>query len=224
MGQYYEVVNLSKRQTLEKLSGLKLIEFGYLVSDDNLNLVVLLSGDWKGDVVIVVGDYFTEEYFDVSESEYWKSPEKKALYLSYLQELKEYGQHLYSIACSFPTVLPDTEELIMAIDDTVAGCKAFWDFYEERRYFVNYKRKEYVDLVEWIKLYSKRYEPYDLFIKSPVVLLLACGNGLGGGDYRGINLDKVGMWAFDPVGIEKNRPQEGFKEITQDVLFGGRHD
>ena len=35
------------------------------------------------------------------------------------------------------------------------------------------------------------------FVPHPLPLLTAVGNGLGGGDYHGINEEKVGSWAFD---------------------------
>jgi hypothetical protein len=41
--------------------------------------------------------------------------------------------------------------------------------------------------------------------------LVAEGNGRGGGDYNGINKDKVGMWSRDVLSIEKEIPDNYIK-------------
>ena len=42
----------------------------------------------------------------------------------------------------------------------------------------------------------------------PLPLLTAEGNGRGGGDYRGSEEDKVGMWARDIISVEKEPPSD----------------
>ena len=44
----------------------------------------------------------------------------------------------------------------------------------------------------------------------PFAVLTAIGNGRGGGDYDGIEMDMVGAWAWDEIAITKKIP-EGFK-------------
>lgn len=215
MGQYYGIANLSKGQALEKLNASKLMEFGYVASDDNINLVSLLSKEWKGDVVVVVGDYFGLDcqFLDLIQVQGLDPIQK--------QELARGTKTLYEIVWDLEKVLPKTEDIRHVIEDSPGGWESFWSFYEDKRFFVNYKRREYLDLVGWIRLHKTKFRPYKFHIESPVVLLLACGNGLGSGDYEGINEDKVGMWAFDPVGIERERPGEDFTDITEKVLFRG---
>ena len=51
----------------------------------------------------------------------------------------------------------------------------------------------------------------------PLPLLTALGNGRGGGDYHGINMDLVGSWATDIISIEESVP-DGYETET-DNLF-----
>ena len=46
--------------------------------------------------------------------------------------------------------------------------------------------------------------------------MTAVGNGRGGGDYDGVNSDKVGSWAWDEVSIKKEFPYD-FKKL--DIYF-----
>lgn len=41
---------------------------------------------------------------------------------------------------------------------------------------------------------------------NPLFLLCALGNGLGGGDYHGMNEDIVGTWAFDQICLTEGKP------------------
>lgn len=219
MGQYYKIINLSKQEALEKINLSKLVEFAYISSDDNINLVYMLSKNWKGDIVITVGDYFEINYFDFKESELQKDPEKRNLYLYYERLLEQYGKsYFYDLAKVFKNVSPPTETLRNSLNDPYIRMEILKSFYTEHRYFVNYKREEYIDLMEWMDI-QKDLETNNLFYAdSPVILLIACGNGLGGGDYHGLNEEKIGLWAFEPIGIEKEKPIS-FANKTKEYIF-----
>ena len=62
---------------------------------------------------------------------------------------------------------------------------------------VNWTKKEYLNMYEYIKECT-----IDEWCLHPLSLLTALGNGLGGGDYHGINQDKVGIWCFDEISFE----------------------
>ena len=62
----------------------------------------------------------------------------------------------------------------------------------------NHTKKQYVDKTKF-KCYH------------PLPLLLAEGNGRGGGDYYGSNEDKIGIWARDVISVEDEKP-EGYEE------------
>lgn len=49
------------------------------------------------------------------------------------------------------------------------------------------------------------------------MILIAVGNGLGGGDYHGVNQDKVGAWAFEKLHVQFE-PPEGYTRIP-DGMF-----
>jgi hypothetical protein len=63
----------------------------------------------------------------------------------------------------------------------------------EYKYIVNHTKKQYINKSD-----------YNLY--HPLPLITAEGNGRGGGDYNGINKDKVGMWSRDILSIEKEIP------------------
>ena len=54
------------------------------------------------------------------------------------------------------------------------------------------------------KVYIKKNN--DMHSMHPLPLLTAEGNGRGGGDYRGPNMDMVGTWARDVISMEKDAP------------------
>lgn len=72
---------------------------------------------------------------------------------------------------------------------------------ENYKYIVNYTKREYIEIPE----------NNDDWVIHPLPLLCADGNGLGGGDYYGINMDKVGIWAYDRLGVTNKRPH--YKKI-----------
>ena len=70
------------------------------------------------------------------------------------------------------------------------------------KYVVNFDKKECVRIPE--KTDTPQYHP--------LPLLCASGNGRGYSDYKGTNMDYVGKWAYDRIGIDFEIP-EGFTEI-----------
>ena len=68
------------------------------------------------------------------------------------------------------------------------------------RYIVNHTKKLYTDKE---KLVSKIH---------PLPLLIAEGNGRGGGDYRGSDLELCGTWARDMISVERLCPY-GYTEL-----------
>ena len=73
--------------------------------------------------------------------------------------------------------------------------------YLDGLYLVNHTKEIYMDC----NIYKSECNR-DGWIIHPLPLLTAIGNGLGGGDYRGINEDYVGSWAYDRISIEVNIP------------------
>ena len=69
-------------------------------------------------------------------------------------------------------------------------------------YIINHTKKQYVDKN---KILNDCH---------PLPLLTVEGNGRGGGDYRGSGM--IGIWARDIISVEKEKPDESFKEIITD--------
>ena len=59
-------------------------------------------------------------------------------------------------------------------------------------YIVNLTKKEYVKIPD---LNEEHWEVH------PLPLLTCNSNGRGGGDYHGTDIEKVGVWAFDRIGV-----------------------
>ena len=75
------------------------------------------------------------------------------------------------------------------------------------KYLANHKGKSYIDLDK----YHKACEDENGWCVNPLPLLTACGNGLGGGDYRGACEDEVGLWCWIEISIE-DEPPKGYAE------------
>ena len=75
------------------------------------------------------------------------------------------------------------------------------------QYIVNTDKGQYVKVVQP----SSENE----LVIHPLPLLTAYGNGQGGGDYYGSNMDKVGIWAFDHVYVADEVP-DGYAELVVD--------
>ena len=56
---------------------------------------------------------------------------------------------------------------------------------------------------------------------DPLILLLAVGNGRGGGDYDGEYMDDVGAWAFDRIEVihEREKIPEGYQQVYPCFAF-----
>lgn len=81
------------------------------------------------------------------------------------------------------------------------------------KYLINNDKLQYVDLEKY-----KAMSDNDGWIIFPLSLLVAIGNGRGGGDYHDVypNFDLVGSWAFDEVYFSNILP-ENYKEL--EVFF-----
>jgi hypothetical protein len=72
----------------------------------------------------------------------------------------------------------------------------------EYKYIVNYTKKQY------IRIPDKKGEIH------PLPLLCADGNGRGGGDYEGVNMQLVGSWAYDEIGVTNTIPENIKTELV----------
>ena len=106
------------------------------------------------------------------------------------------GENYYSLAADNGTAL---KFLITAVP-------------ENYPYLVNHTTKEYVD-----KKKLPTFGENNDWMIHPLPLLIAEGNGRGGGDYHGDNEDYVGRWARGIINLMKDIP-DGYTEIKPDFL------
>lgn len=76
----------------------------------------------------------------------------------------------------------------------------------EEGYLLNHTKGHYLDLSEHMRLNEKNG-----WCIHPLPLLTAIGNGRGGGDYRGYNMDMLGAWAMDVIEYSQENP--GWREV-----------
>lgn len=67
------------------------------------------------------------------------------------------------------------------------------------KYIINFTKKIFVCIPE---------KPDNGWVIHPLPLLCADGNGRGGGDYEGTNMELIGSWAFDNIGVADEIPDE----------------
>ena len=84
------------------------------------------------------------------------------------------------------------------------------------KYLVNHTKKLILDC--WNYLRDCIIKNEDSWVPHPLPLLVALGNGRGGGDYSGINEDKIGSWAWDVLEIVdwedlENLQKEGYQKF-----------
>lgn len=86
------------------------------------------------------------------------------------------------------------------------------ELYLDGKCLVNHTKKVYLNCDDY-KLRSNNCG----CVIHPLPLLTAIGNGLGGGDYYGINTDDVGTWAWNEISVE-NKPPVGYTEVKYTFL------
>ena len=206
MGQYYIVANIDKKEYMRSNGGVKLMEWSYNRNDLILNLMNKLANEWKGDRVYIVGDYALSS--DRIDKE--KQPAEKDYDYDILEKLeKELGIYNQKENGYYKTLYG------FAMDNfKELGVKELNE--EEYKYIYNHKRKEFIDLrhcpLAWL---YKEKQKYNVVTIAPISLLLALGNGMGGGDYFGNNNELVGKYIADIENLEitKEPLNIGYKEF-----------
>ena len=171
MGQYHKIMNFDKKEVLEPPGFRKLMEWSYQENEYMLQLEHLIKTSWKGDRVLVIGDYADDFYEDMYSSDVLKDlrNENKSYNLN---NIYDYPYKEVSNSSFYSNQLPS-------------------------RYIYNDSMKEYIDLkkqpIQWVG-YDENLNLIEGRKIHPLSLVLSCCNGAGGGDYYANNMDKVGCW------------------------------
>lgn len=133
-------------------------------------LMNLVAGRWKGDRVYVVGDYTDLENTSVN----W-------------YEACEEISNEVGVDAIYSYVTANFKDISSEVDA---------EFHNWKRIY-NHYTKQYIDLskdpIEWV-WWDEEIKEAVVSSIAPLGLLLAMGNGRGGGDYHGRNADLVGSW------------------------------
>lgn len=87
---------------------------------------------------------------------------------------------------------------------------------------IDYKYAYNEDKKEMVCLTGQEKDSWGYRI-NPLVLMLAVGNGRGGGDYEGTDMQLIGRWAFDHIKVEKDY-KEGYKDMEPIFDEGGKYE
>lgn len=234
MGQYYNVeqrykyINIDKRIIVCANYGLELCKHSWL---GNNSVVIpikqLVKTEWQGDRVIQLGDCvdgmaasteLREEHLKFikkikkevgmtnDQSLYWDNVADEG------ETFKKYT--LKELFDSYDLKLEyDAEYMPVTFNEKGQKCSC-----DQFRYLYNTKRKEYVDSFKILPSYVEEYKSEINFVKLDAYsLLIAIGNGLGGGDYFGPDENLVGLWATtsDSIIISEKSPKEYAEENSE---------
>ncbi len=234
MGQYYNVeqrykyINIDKRIIVCANYGLELCKHSWL---GNNSVVIpikqLVKTEWQGDRVIQLGDCvdgmaasteLREEHLKFikkikkevgmtnDQSLYWDNVADEG------ETFKKYT--LKELFDSYDLKLEyDAEYMPVTFNEKGQKCSC-----DQFRYLYNTKRKEYVDSFKILPSYVEEYKSEINFVKLDAYsLLIAIGNGLGGGDYFGPDENLVGLWAStsDSIIISEKSPKEYAEENSE---------
>lgn len=224
MGQYYQVVNVDKRECVNPSvfhrGASKLLEWACFQWDTMSGVMNLMAGRWKNDRIYFVGDYADD------------SNPKEPCHLALVAAMRELGtDYLFGWAndhCT-PIVLPDFDGDSYVDDDNIPHpvCEERLDTSDRGwNYVVNHDLKVFVRLPrEWkTPTATFTYEPPFIIRHSspvaPLPLLLAMGNGRGGGDYGGFGDEHVGSWCDSSASLEVCRELSGKAKEYQELCPG----
>lgn len=86
-------------------------------------------------------------------------------------------------------------------------------------YIVNLDKGIYIDLGKYAQVaeFTPSWDSRTWTI-HPLPILTSVGNGRGGGDYNGTNMDMVGAWAMDTITFTKEHPS-ALKEVDYAKLL-----
>lgn len=210
-------VNIDKRIAVNAYYGAELCEHSWLGNNEVvIPIEQLVKTKWQGDRVIQLGDYADGMAASAASTALRKE------HLKFIEKIKkEIGmtndQRLYwgDVAEKGEKFKEYTLEELFDSYDLKLGQKCSCDQF---RYLYNTKRKEYVDSFKILPSYVGEYKSEINFVKLDAYsLLIAIGNGLGGGDYFGPDENLVGLWASssDSIIISEKSPKEYAEENSE---------
>ena len=196
MGQYYKTLFIDDRQYMYPIdygwAGLKLMEHSWVGGSYRNGVIAHLMTKKDGCRLAHLGDYSDGDLKDKSGSVQIDDD----IITSYLS--------LYDMC--WTSGIDDRFRMPRISDKEIKEfewCKTVWVVNEDQH--------------EYIRCDFKT--PENEWRICPLLILLAVGNGSGGGDYHGINMDRVGSWAFDKIKVHFEEPSEMYNLEENGPLF-----
>ena len=192
MGQYYLIANMDKKEVLCINGRFPGMKLLEIAYSDTDSIAIVnqIAEKWRGDTVFLVGDYA-----DLSDPE-----------VTYFDELRKWTDKLHVVKSLYHYIHDNFKKVEGDTED-----KGY-------RFLYNHKEKVYIDLLHIPKSREDRLD-YDLFI-NPLPLLIAMGNGRGGGDYGNYeNEHLVGSWCDSIASVEitkEPKDELGYEEYHPD--------
>lgn len=176
MGQYYTHANIDKQEMCSP-DGIKLMEHSWVGNRSVHRLYSLLKGDWKGDRVVVAGDYF-----EADENE------------SIGVKLKE---QIYDLEWDEPKLkTPEpTDKLVHE-----------WEREEQTGFYVNYDKEQAIDLSK-LPVQEIYNDHDWIVSPLTLMVACGNNRGGGDYYEGNQGYSFVGTWAGDHVGIEDELPE-----------------
>lgn len=210
MGQYYKFVNMDKKEVLypdDYECFAKLMETSFFEGNTRETngymaaFCYLMETRWKGDQVVLIGDYADYYPNGKNENDFSGAQAMATLYKKYPKLTADIPRAKRTKATGNIVFTP-----YFICEDHGSSKTASLDVenYKIPRYIINEAKKSYIDLDHMPTNWSakdKDGNEHEMKV-FPLSLMIACGNGLGGGDYFGTTgQDLVGQWILDTPSI-----------------------
>ena len=205
MGQYYNPCILKKNwktannpvrvslKCYDYGNGAKLMEHSYIGNSFVRSIEFLLANTFKGYPFVWIGDYADKVETRTGTHDIYTDA-SRFIYEDYDSPNNDNKSKAYDALKNTIPAMPEWKE------------GQVWNPYETipyYKYLVNYSKKEYC-------IIPKNKKGYQV---HPLPLLTCSGNGRGGGDYH-LEDSRIGMWAYDKIGITNDKAEiENFEEI-----------
>jgi len=213
MGQYYRAL-IIKEKTLRKTN-----KYG-IMDSPNCKAISMNPFDYNNTYKLMEWSYIGNEFLDTVLSQL-KRPlhDKRKRLLAFVGDYSEFEEHM-----TIPDELNDYRYEIRDAHDAVwnrYGEKAMREKSLERTLDLHRDVRKWYAIdrtgMEFVKLFDlpNALKDWDGKI-NPVGILCATSNGMGGGDYYGVNADMAGRWAFHDIVVTYVEPSSDYKEIKPD--------
>lgn len=210
MGQYYRGVILSKNtKKSEKIivkqsfccyahdNGAKLMEHSYVGNWYVKEYEKALAEEFYGYPLVWSGDYadshFDTDVYSKALEFVDKATRKNAKALGYRKNKNgRWGDEFI-------------RDGITASEKSLAIATPFEELNTTYEYIINFTKKMFVRIPK---------KTGNGLLIHPLPLLCADGNGRGGGDYEGTNMELIGAWTFDRIGVANELPKSIKTELV----------